>query len=368
MRYNASVANECIMPSITNNRLFHVVNGWIRFRFSYKDKRITFHPHIQEDEITIAQAIEQIIRNDIALDTFDESLERYRIKKDGDNPSLWDTWQLWLNEIDEVKTNATAKKRRLTTDWVARFKYDKRPIHQVFDALEKLLKENTSVSYAEQILKQVRRAVLDVEGIRLDVSVTTKVNKGIIDVFPKKELQNLLSLMNEQEFLSNDDKAFIMIMAFTGMRPSEICALDCCHWNQEENTLLIERAFDGKDIKPTKNLKTRIIKVSPVLTDILHKQSLGKAPNQPIVQGLRSFRYPYSEFVRSVWKPLLRLAVDKKIIHHYRNPYQLRHTFASIALAKGRSLEELGAHLGNSPRVCRQHYAGYQPSDIVLDF
>jgi len=351
-----------------NGKLYEVVNGWIRFRFTYGGKRHTFHPHIPECDIATADTIEQIIRNDIGSNSFDWSLSRYRISpKKCDTITLWECWQTFLAQYDDGnQSNATAKKRRLTTEHLESFKGDDRDLQTTFDAFQRYCNSTMSESYALQFLNQVRSAVKIVEHVDLELARKKKKRQSsIIDVYPAGELRLLLRLVEDSD-LSRDEKGFIFSLAYTGMRPGEVAGLNVEHWDSEHSLISIKQSWDGKSIKPTKTLKNRIVKVNLILGEILNQQCKDKDTSKPIFQGRKSYRFPYSEFVRSIWKPLSERAIDQGLIHHYRNPYQLRHTFASLALAKGEPLEQVASHLGNSPSVCRQHYAGFQPSNILI--
>jgi hypothetical protein len=49
----------------------------------------------------------------------------------------------------------------------------------------------------------------------------------------------------------------------------------------------------------------------------------------------------------------------------YRNPYQMRSTFITLALANGVSVQDVAKHCGNSPRVIWSNYAGVN-RDFVM--
>lgn len=49
----------------------------------------------------------------------------------------------------------------------------------------------------------------------------------------------------------------------------------------------------------------------------------------------------------------------------YRNPYQMRHTFITLALRAGMPVTDVAALVGNSPAIIYKHYAGVS-RDLVL--
>jgi integrase len=50
--------------------------------------------------------------------------------------------------------------------------------------------------------------------------------------------------------------------------------------------------------------------------------------------------------------------IDKGLVSRYRPPYNARHTFISMCLEKGVSVQQIARWCGNSPEVIYQHYAG----------
>lgn len=42
-----------------------------------------------------------------------------------------------------------------------------------------------------------------------------------------------------------------------------------------------------------------------------------------------------------------------------------RHTFGSLLASKGESLYKISALMGNSPEICRRHYAALLPESLI---
>ena len=47
--------------------------------------------------------------------------------------------------------------------------------------------------------------------------------------------------------------------------------------------------------------------------------------------------------------------------------HDLRHTFGSMLAQRGISLYKISAMMGNSPEICRRHYAALIPDQFVGD-
>ncbi len=62
-------------------------------------------------------------------------------------------------------------------------------------------------------------------------------------------------------------------------------------------------------------------------------------------------------------------ATDLRKLNHvfglYRGCLDYRHTFGSLLASKGESLYKISALMGNSPEICRRHYAALMPECLV---
>jgi integrase len=58
-------------------------------------------------------------------------------------------------------------------------------------------------------------------------------------------------------------------------------------------------------------------------------------------------------FRNRIWEPLITaMGIE------YRKPYQTRHTFVTLALESGHTVQDVARLVGNSPEVIYKHYAG----------
>ncbi|NJM00739.1 MAG: tyrosine-type recombinase/integrase [Synechococcaceae cyanobacterium RM1_1_27] len=128
-----------------------------------------------------------------------------------------------------------------------------------------------------------------------------------------------------------------------GCRPGEAIAL---RW------AMVDQASSVVTFAGTKTGRIRKVPVTAEVTELL--RSMTRGPDESVVFTTAQGRpINKSNFRQKVWTPLLELAGVP-----YRPPGITRHTHISHALAQGKTAVEIGAIVGNSPRVIYQHYAG----------
>lgn len=155
--------------------------------------------------------------------------------------------------------------------------------------------------------------------------------------------------------------ALIMFAAWTGMRPGEICALDWCNVDLENDTVRVEfnRRNDGSLGPVKRKLRREIVLAGKAREALLSLNRRDKAvfrtptgkvlrPNSlrhywvPVRDGFTA-QLPDSHWLRR------RLLVDPK---DKLDPYELRHHCGSMLADRGVSIRDIALHLGNSPSVC----------------
>lgn len=128
------------------------------------------------------------------------------------------------------------------------------------------------------------------------------------------------------------DRAAVSLLAYAGLRPSELAAL---RWADVQDATLVVRAArgEGRD-KATKTGSVRTVPlVRPLREDLEALEH-----NGPLVLG----RLDVPNWRGRVWAPACaQVGVE-------RTPYALRHTFASLLIAEGRPPHEVARLLGHS--------------------
>lgn len=146
-------------------------------------------------------------------------------------------------------------------------------------------------------------------------------------------------------FVRKDFKNYFTVRFFTGLRTGEIDGLT---WEQVDLTrkqLLIKHALVNGKIEKTKtNGSYRIVDLSEIVVDALEKQFIATGEqNGYVFCNTHGNPLDHRNVTKRVWYPLLRLLKLKS-----RNPYQTRHTAATLWLAAGESPEWIAKQLGHS--------------------
>jgi integrase len=201
-----------------------------------------------------------------------------------------------------------------------------------------------------------RKADEDFEDIK---PFAAEERDAIITAF---ENNTYCSRFASKDKLHSNYTAYVKFMFFTGCRPNEAIALQWKHIDIKESitTVLFEQVvIDGDDgLELRQGLKTqkrRRINVSNRVRELLESIHPQDAKPDDLV-----FPSPSSKgwintgnFSQRVWKPLLA-----KMGMEYRKPYNMRHTFITLASQSGSNIKDLARVVGNTPEVIYKHYLG----------
>lgn len=154
---------------------------------------------------------------------------------------------------------------------------------------------------------------------------------------------------------ARDARLVISLMAYAGLRPSEVRAL---RWEDvREHSLVVRAAIrEGGGEKGTKTGSIRSIPIIEPLRDDIERlrdelaeaRPLGVADTLPAVDAAPTRPVvvvpipDWRNWTRRVWRPA-RIRAGTDI-----TPYSLRHTFASLLIAEGRNPWQVAALMGHS--------------------
>jgi integrase len=133
--------------------------------------------------------------------------------------------------------------------------------------------------------------------------------------------------------------ALFVVKVRTGLRIGEIMAIEWSDVDLNERTININKQWDykRKEIRPPKNGSSRIVRLTPMTVEILkqlHKEGNGTELVFPNEHG----NYLTYKAVRLA---LLRIAPKPISLHG------LRHTYATLRLAKGDNIVDVSKQLGH---------------------
>lgn len=189
---------------------------------------------------------------------------------------------------------------------------------------------------------------LDRIALRKLVRQTAKKSDYEVDPFDHEDVDALLRAARD------DERPMVAFWLETGLRPGEIIAMEWPSIDFVHKTVRIESnevtgLVDGKAARVKKSPKTasgvRDVELSEAAL-----AALGEQKAKTFLAGGRVWHNPRTglpwesdaQFRKTLWEPLCKRAGVR-----YRNPYQLRHTFASTRLTDGANPWWLASQMGH---------------------
>jgi len=198
-----------------------------------------------------------------------------------------------------------------------------------------------------------RRFRNPVEGVR-----RVREHAPTISWLSKEQIQEQLGVLESHPIL----KVMVATYIFAGLRREEALWLSVDDVNLKQRMIHLRAKQVGGEFWHPKTKKNRSVPISGALLSILR----GYVPPQrskwyfPGPRGGRWDPDNFSERLRLVNRAAgLRWAC-----------LDFRHTFGSHLAMKGESLYKIAELMGNSPEICRKHYAALVPEKMhdVVDF
>lgn len=153
------------------------------------------------------------------------------------------------------------------------------------------------------------------------------------------------------------DTTLVSVLAYSGLRPSEVAAL---RWADiGERTILVQRATeeDGSS-KSTKGRKSRSVRLlAPLIADLREwRMAAGRpAGNELVFPRTDGNAWTKEDWGNWRWRTW-RSACVRAGLSDVPRPYDLRHGFASLLLAEGKTIHYIAAQLGHSPALTLRTY------------
>lgn len=191
------------------------------------------------------------------------------------------------------------------------------------------------------VLKQILNEAAD----RFDFTTPTlrikqlKVPKSDVKPFTLAEVNKIIETVRE------DYKQYFIVRFFTGMRTGEIDGLKWKYVDWERRIIMVRETFTwGMEDYTKTDASQRDIQMSTPVYEALRVQHKATGRQSEYVFCNNDFKpLDVNNFARRVWYPLLRYLGLAK-----RNPYQMRHTAATLWLAAGESPEWIAKQLGHA--------------------
>jgi integrase len=151
------------------------------------------------------------------------------------------------------------------------------------------------------------------------------------------------------------DAVLVSILAYAGLRPGEALGL---RWRDiRERTILVERAVSLGEFRTTKTGQTRAVRMlAPVAQDLAEWRMRSGRPGDKTLVFPRDDGEPWTTHNWANWRrrPFAD-AIAAAGVENAR-PYDLRHSFASLLLAEGRTIHYVAKQLGHSALMTLNTY------------
>jgi integrase len=143
----------------------------------------------------------------------------------------------------------------------------------------------------------------------------------------------------------------VVFAGATGLRPSELFALERRDIDRGAGVVYVRRAYANGRIKHTKTrLSTRAVPLQAIALDALDR--LPAPQGSLLFANSRGGYVDFRSFGRRHWKPA-QLAAGVEPLRHL---YDLRHTYATFALRAGVSVFAVSRFMGSSIAMIDYHY------------
>ncbi|WP_409440181.1 Arm DNA-binding domain-containing protein [Psychromonas sp. GE-S-Ul-11] len=181
-----------------------------------------------------------------------------------------------------------------------------------------------------------------------------KVPRTEVDPFSLDEVEALI------DTAPDSFKPYYITRFFTGLRTGEIDGLKWSNVDLINKQIYITQSLVKGIISDVKtDGSNRVVKLTDRVVEALYKQL-------KITKHCKSFVFckpdgephNYQSISRSIWEPMLQRLKLK-----YRNPYQTRHTYATLLLAAGESPEWIAQQMGHTTTTMLfRVYSRYVPN------
>lgn len=181
-----------------------------------------------------------------------------------------------------------------------------------------------------------------------------KVPKTQVDPFPIHEVRQILDTVR------SDFRNYYIVRFFTGLRPAEIDGLKWKFVDFERREILIRETFVLGRTEYTKNdgSQREVRMTQPVFEALQAQHGVTSELSEYVFCSREGTPLTNKNVTKRVWYPLLRQLGLKM-----RNPYQTRHTAATLWLASGENPEWIARQMGHTTtEMLFRVYSRYVPN------
>lgn len=190
------------------------------------------------------------------------------------------------------------------------------------------------------------------------LSKQTSKSNFKVDPFDKNEVRAILDAAHHEQIKNLFQFAF-----FTGLRTSELIALEWEDIDLSHGLINVVRAVVKKQIKGTKTIagKRQVMLLPPAIEALKAQRGYTFDLSKRVFHNPRT-NQPWEtdhQIRRTAWVHTI-----KKAGVRYRNPYQTRHTYASMMLSGGENIMWVASQMGHvDTEMVMRTYGKWIPDD-----
>src|SRR5229473_2567161 len=167
----------------------------------------------------------------------------------------------------------------------------------------------------------------------------------------KRPFESWEQIRSVAERLGHVYGPMVVFAAATGLRPSELFALEHRDIDRVAGVVYVRRAFANGRVKNTKTrLSSRAVPLQAIALEALDR--LPASENPILFPNSRGGHIDFRSFGRRHWKPA-QIAAGIEPLRHLYDP---RHTYATFALRAGVSVFAVSRFMGSSIAMIDRHY------------
>jgi len=234
-------------------------------------------------------------------------------------------------------------------EWVKTLGCQRKTIINIMTPLKAIVRRALSDNY-------IKTNPLDQVEVDDILKKEQKRSRFKMDPFDRDEVRAILEIAEGQI------KNLYQFAFFTGLRPSELMGLRWCNVDWIHNTIYIEETIVDKKTKGPKTEAgfRRVMLLPPARQALDHQKPFTLLEGQHVFHNPRTGKAWESsqQLRRTAWMYLLKRAGVR-----YRNPYQTRHTYASMLISNGEEPMWVSQQMGHaSLQVTLRRYTAWMPN------